>query len=492
MRPTPATISLCLAIATGCDVINDGLLTPGQDAVVAPTFDGAADSATPADAAPDATVVPNLRLYYAFEDEGTVVVDQSGRGLDGVLSDPTAWTASGRNGRGLSMSGAIPATQYVSLPNGILTDVDDFTITVWTKLVVIAPWARIYDIGYGLADPAARFMFLTVSGYSDLTPVGLHTSSYGGSPTAEALLSANAALPTGVRKHITLTGSGGERQLYVDGFPIAAISGAPDVPPREMEPLSPSSWLGRSRFNADPGLNGSIDELRIHDRVLSASEIQDLAWPQSDYSHWRFDEGRGTTAADTSDIAISTTLVGDATWTQGRLGGALDLPGGGASGPHVVLATSPLASCTDELTIAAWIKPRSLTPWTRVFDFGTDDTAFIYLAPTDGIGVHFAMVSPAGMFDLVSPTQPFAADDSWHHIAVTVDDSNLAAIYVDGLSVAQAENPTVRPGDFMATTSNWLGRSRFGDPSFDGAIDELRISCRAFTPDEIRMLASHD
>ena len=60
------------------------------------------------------------------------------------------------------------------------------------------------------------------------------------------------------------------------------------------------------------------------------TEIEDLAWPKHDYSDWRFDETSGTTATDSSDNAIPTVLAGGVTWATGRLGGAIDFPGGAA------------------------------------------------------------------------------------------------------------------------------------------------------------------
>jgi len=258
-----------------------------------------------------------------------------------------------------------------------------------------------------------------------------------------------------------------------------------------MEPVSPNSWLGRSRFPSDPGLGGALDDFRIYNRVLPQAEVADLAWPKLDYAYWRFDDGSGTTATDSSDHAIATALVGGATWTTGRLGGAIDFGGGagGATGPHVAFGANPIAGCTTQLTVAAWVKLRTLTPWSRVFDFGSGNTAFIYLAPTDGVGMHFAMVAPSGVFDLVSPTPPIAADSAWHHVAVTVGEGGVVTLYADGVSVASATSAAVRPSDFATVTDNWLGRSRFPDPYLDGSIDELRISCRAFTADEIADLS---
>ncbi|HVK72767.1 MAG TPA: LamG domain-containing protein [Kofleriaceae bacterium] len=434
---------------------------------------------------PDGAPASRLVLHYAFEDSGTTVTDQSGRAKDGTLSDASAWTAAGRDGRGLALAGGNPATQFVSLPAGALTDVDDFTIAVWVNVAENTPWTRIYDIGNGQPDPANRFMFLTVSGFAGSTPVGLHSTSYGGSGANEIMLSADASLPTGVWKHVALTGSGGSRQLYVDGFRVATITGGADVPPLEMEPVAPNSWLGKSRF-PDPGFHGTLDEFRVYDEVLTEAEIQALAWPGTDYSAWHFDEGTGQVAADASDRAVPTALTQGVGWTTGRAGSAIDLPGTGDA--HVSLATSPLAGCTDQLTVAAWAKVDTLTNWSRIFDFGTSNQRFIYLAPTDGAGMHFAMVSPSGLFDLVAPA-PFPGDGTWHHVAVTMDAADRVTLYVDGAAVASATNADVPPSDFTATTENWLGRSRFPDPYLDGAIDELRIACRAYTADEIKLLA---
>ena len=84
-----------------------------------------------------------------------------------------------------------------------------------------------------------------------------------------------------------------------------------------MEPISPQSWLGKSRFDSDSGFSGTIDEFRIYSRVLTASEIQDLAWPKTDYSYWRFDDSSGTAAKDSSDHHLATSLANGAAWTTG-------------------------------------------------------------------------------------------------------------------------------------------------------------------------------
>src|SRR5262249_8042822 len=100
-----------------------------------------------------------------------------------------------------------------------------------------------------------------------------------------------------------------------------------------------------------------------------------------------------------------------------------------------------------------------------------------------------SMKSPAGTFDLVTSTPPIPADATWHHVAVTVDAGGVVVLFVDGAPAKTQPSAQVKPADFANLTDLYLARSRNQDAYFDGAIDELRIACRAFTPDEIKNLA---
>jgi hypothetical protein len=457
------------------------------------------------DASDGGTLSNGLRLYYAFEDgTGTKVSDSSGNGFDGTYEDhgdagALGWTTGGRDGSGLHFVGA----QDVLVPSGVLASLNAMTVSVWAKYDVIQPFARIFDWGNGPLGTGDHWTFLTASGIN-----GVEFDMYGGpaadgGPGPEEALLSTTQIPITVWKHLAMTASGSEYHLYIDGFPANETTTGAVVTPAEMEPLSPASWLGHSRFPGDPYLNATLDELRVYDRVLTGAEIDQLSWPQHDYSVWRFDEGTGTAAADSSDNAVSGTLSGGATWAAGgRQGTAVDFAGGswadggvGADGPQVNFASDPLASCHSAFTVATWVKIHTQQPWSRIFDFGTaSKSAFVYLAPKGNGGMHFGMASPAGVpFDLET-TSPVPADNAWHHVAVTVDANDTVTLYIDGAvggsgSNAKDSGTFVRAGDFTAITDYSLGKSRFQDPYLNGSIDELRISCRAYTGDEIKALA---
>lgn len=487
-----ALLLAALAAAPGCSVISSSLLSGLGGS-------GSADAgvdARGADAAPaDAAVTPPsnmLVLDYEFEDGSGTTVTDGARGINGSLSDASMW-GSGRNGGGIAMISATPASQYVSMQSGSLSDTTDFTIAAWVDMTSSPAWARIYDIGNGVSGTANRFMYLTTQGFppGSTTTIGVDADSYSGAGSNdESTLGTSTALPTGVWKHVAITGTGGTRRIYIDGFPAADLADGPAIAPKEMEPLGGNSWLGKSRFTSDPGFPGSIDEFKIYSRVLAANEIEDLAWPKKDYAYWRFDEVGGSAAKDSSDYNFPTALAGGAGWTTGRLGGAIDFGGGpaGPTGPSATIDGNPLADCSSQFTISLWLSIHATATNSHVLDFGAGGTLDLYLAPSNGSSeLAFGMASPRGSLTL--STSPLPANNTWHHVALTMDAGAYVSLYVDGTLVQAQSSSTVRPSDFAGITQAYLAKSRGNDPYFDGSLDELRIACRAYTSDEIKNLA---
>lgn len=437
---------------------------------------------------PDVGPHQTPRLAYHFdENAGTVVGDSSGRDLDATLSQ-AAWTADGRNGPALKLAGGLPPTQYASVPPGIFDGAKATTIAAWVKLDANPMWARLFDFGNGQADPANRFMYLALD--SNLAgKTGVRFVYYGGSPNSEPTAATGTVLPLNVWKHLAVTmAEDGEQAIYIDGFPAAHEQNTP-VPLSGLEPLVADSWLGKSRF-PDAGLQGAMDDFVVYDRVLSAKEIAVLADPKSDYSRLPFDEAQGTTSADVSDRAADAVLNGGATWTTGRLAAGVQLSG---TNQYVTL-TNPLAGCTSELSISLWVKYLEARPWSRIFDFGdAAKTRFIFLTPDTGTGFpRLSLVAPNVAETILIGTKAIPVENAWHHVAVVVT-ADLARLYIDGEAAGNAPN-LVPPSALAASTDNWLGHSRFfpTDADLNGAFDEVRIMCRALTPDEVKNLAFKD
>lgn len=210
-----------------------------------------------------AAPVPEVVAYYAMnETSGTAVSDSSGNGKNATANGTFSWAA-GKNGNAISLNGS---NAYVSLPSGIVSGLNDFTIAAWVKVNGNSDWARIFDFGTGTNN----YMFLTAdAGGTPGLRFGITTSGNG----AEQQISTNAALATGTWKHVAVTLSGSTGILYVDGAEVARNAGMT---------LKPSSlgtttlnYIGKSQFS-DPYLNGSVDDFKIYSRALSASEVSGL------------------------------------------------------------------------------------------------------------------------------------------------------------------------------------------------------------------------
>ncbi|MFF5477907.1 beta-L-arabinofuranosidase domain-containing protein [Streptomyces sp. NPDC012935] len=143
------------------------------------------------------------------------------------------------------------------------------------------------------------------------------------------------------------------------------------------------------------------------------------------------------------------------------------------------------------ITLSAWVKPTHDANWTRVFDFGNDNTRYLYLAARNAAGVpRFAITTngPGGEQGL-DGTAPLPLNQ-WSHLAVTIADGT-GTLYVNGTAVTRNTAMSLSPAALGTLTNHWLGRSNFAtDPVFAGAYDEFNAWSRALTAAEITQLQS--
>jgi arabinan endo-1,5-alpha-L-arabinosidase len=414
-----------------------------------------------------------LLVHYEFDRaaEGGVVLDSSGYGRDGLLRGAAALTPSGRAGSALELDGS---SGYLELPNGIISEAAAITVAAWVQMDTVRPWARLFDFG-----GANGFAFFTPSTHDSRA----RYSAFAGF-TIEGTVT-GPALPTGVWKHVAVTTTGRDYRLFVDGVEAANALTVPTAP-RDIG-ANIDNWIGRSRFS-DPLLDGRVDDFRIYDRVLAQAEIAALAHPGQDYANWRFDDGASATVRDASDLHRDGVVSGSTTPVAGVIGGARQLNG---TGGHVQLPAGIVAECQD-LTVSAWVKLRTNRPWSRVFDFGNPDaSSFMYLTPAgfgpQGQELRFGLIAPTGIHDIGYPVQVPLGE--WNHLAVVLR-GDEGTLFLNGRAARRQAGVTVNPSDMGQTVGNFFGRSTFAaDPTLDGTLDDYRLSCRAYTDNEIAQLA---
>jgi hypothetical protein len=207
---------------------------------------------------------------------------------------------------------------------------------------------------------------------------------------------------------------------------------------------------------------------------------------------WKFDETSGSTVADSSGKGLNGTVYG-ATFAAGHKGNGLKFyPSDGND--YANLPIGSVISTLDECTFAIWVNWAGGPMWQRIFDIGSGQSSYIYLTPSGTAtgAMHAALTnSSSGEWDEFDATTGTLAANSWHHIAVTVSKrSKTMTLYLDGEKVGSLTDCANTVSGIGYTNNNWLGRSQYPDPYFNGTLDDFRIYNRVLSQADIKKLAS--
>jgi fibronectin type 3 domain-containing protein len=203
----------------------------------------------------------------------------------------------------------------------------------------------------------------------------------------------------------------------------------------------------------------------------------------------KFDETSGTTAFDTSGNSWDGTLINAPVWTNGMLKRAVNLS---ATSQYVSLPAG--GASLNDFTVCAWVKVASFSTWARIFDFGTGTTNYMFLtaqydaAAANAAKLRFAIRTPSIAEQQINSSVAITSN-TWVHVAVTLSNTT-GRIYINGTQAGINSSMSLKPSSLGNTTLNYLGKSQFGDPYFNGALDDLRIYARALTGAELAALAN--
>jgi alpha-L-arabinofuranosidase len=222
---------------------------------------------TPDTASISASVGTSLQAYLPFnEGSGTVATDVTGHGWNGTLVSGASWVA-GYSNSAVNLNGT---NQYISLPNGVVSNLTDFSITAWVNLSALSNWARVFDFGSGTSD----YMFLAPQSGSGTLRFAITAS---GNLSEQQISAPTAGFPLNGWHHVAVTRGGGVGILYLDGAGIAT-NNAMTLTPASLGATT-QNWIGRSQFSGDPYLSGAVDEFRIYRGALTPGEIATFVTP---------------------------------------------------------------------------------------------------------------------------------------------------------------------------------------------------------------------
>ncbi|WP_197528907.1 LamG-like jellyroll fold domain-containing protein [Aeoliella mucimassa] len=141
----------------------------------------------------------------------------------------------------------------------------------------------------------------------------------------------------------------------------------------------------------------------------------------------------------------------------------------------------------DEFSFAGWVNWQGGGNWQRIFDFGNDTSSYLFLTPSNGSSLRFAIKNGGG--EQIVQTSALQVGE-WTHVAVTLGNGS-AKLYVDGELVATNNSVTISPSDF-APTNNYIGDSQYtSDPLFNGQLNDLLFTDYVLSPTQIAGLMTN-
>lgn len=219
-------------------------------------------------------------------------------------------------------------------------------------------------------------------------------------------------------------------------------------------------------------LDAKIDHVRMFDRVLTPFEIENYYNRTfNKVGEWKFDEGGGTVAYDTSQHSNNGTLMNmeGTDWAGGPAETCLAFDG---IDEHVNCGDKPQLNLSNEFTIEAWVYLVNNNKWQTIISKANANdaagTSFhvrigmtnqIQIMVSDGVGGYDAQYGSTSL-----------QTGQWYHVAVVATGS-LYHYYINGRW--DGSDPQNYAPQALAAPLR-IG-SHAGTQYFDGAIDEVNI-----------------
>ncbi len=207
-------------------------------------------------------------------------------------------------------------------------------------------------------------------------------------------------------------------------------------------------------------------------------------------AHYTFDEGSGTTAADSAGgDQNASTNQGTVGWSAGKIGGALDLPGNAS-----MTAADALTTGATALTISGWVNMDDTPGYDGIFQSRGPSGEVWGLNVRGGSAaderIDFRFPNEGGGSAGYGTANGSIATGTWYHLAMTwtSDGVNSTGLtYLDGILVSTqtsaANNVTL---SYTSYTSWNIGDDQCcGGRELNAQLDDIAVWDEVLSPTQI-------
>lgn len=454
----------------------------------------------------------NLVSYWQFEhgsNKTGIAIDSAGQN-NGTINGAT-FTDQGAIGSAYEFDGV---NDYIISGDTPFDIAGNITVTAWV-------YARPQDSSYnGIVSKTQD----NTNGW-EIRTAGYTATTTALNPRINGDLCSNGGTVNNNQwYHLALTYDGITARFYMNGISVSTNACGVTMNTNNM-----NLTIGKLAY-ANLFFNGSIDQVMVYNRSLTASEIHEMYLDGriNSSSTVSTDQDLGASAVNQTDVnndaiknifnwygnatsftALNMPFEGGSNATQtrdyspydnnGTVYGAVWAATGGVDGrgaytfdgkQYINISTSKYLNPTGEITVTAWIKANR---WQANYWEGTiagkDDWAsgthgYNLRAGQDGM-LSFVIGNGTDWQDSITAT-PIMQNNTWYHVAGTFNKTS-SKIYING----EEKHAT----NFSSTTINGsslnleIGMDPYArDRVFNGTIDEVHIFNRSLTQEQIHAL----
>ncbi|MEQ8624034.1 MAG: LamG-like jellyroll fold domain-containing protein [Vicingaceae bacterium] len=407
----------------------------------------------------------SLKAHFKFENN---TLDSSPLQGDLVLDNSLAWTRFSVLDRAVYFDGAAKTESVGSFDNSQFTKT---AIAMWFKT------SNITNSKQNLIQGANMRFGVFLERVSNKTAV----AAFFNTPSSIALVD-TTNIADGYWHHLVAQNNGDTTFLYLDGVfkgKKYQLMGVGNNASNNKLHLGQTN-LGNNNYT------GSLNDLRIYNRMLSQAEIDSLStFPQppqfrvsdSLKAHFIFD-------GDVLDYSGNNEDLNNPSFPDYRIVS-------GSDSAYYFDGSSQLYSQNRfdnstyiETSISLWMRSSTMSISNQILIQGANLGFGIFINSSSEVSAFFDPPSSSSVSDTTN-----VLDNKWHHI-VAQNDGDTTFIYIDGDFKSKKYQPL---GVGAGTSTNeklYLGSSNLNTRYYTGAINDLRIYNRILSQAEIDTLST--
>jgi len=422
--------------------------------------------------------VPSPAGHWTFDEgTGSTAADSSGNGHNAALGSTAGWGAGNVGSHSLALTGT--ATGEATVTGPVVDTSQSFTASAWVNLKSLSGYQTVLSI----SGSNVSGFYLGLRGDTGT----LAFARLGSDATGGATVVASPTAPTtGTWYHIVGVDdvSAGTLTLYVDGHSVGS------TPYTGQWKASGDTLIGHGLYggNQVDYVNGSIDDVQLFSSALTAQQVSALDEPAA----YSFDDGSGTTAADTSGHGNTLALGSGVSWAPGRLGSNSIALNGTATANGTY--PTPVLDTSQPFSVSTWVNLKSTAGYQTVASIDGTNVSGFYLGLRGDTG-KFAFARLASDSTSAAATHADAssapATGTWYNL-IGVNDvaDGLLKLYVNG--VLQSSVPYT--SGWKATGKTVVGGGEYGGGRVDfvnGSIDDTTFYSAALNDEDASFIGTN-